>query len=252
MAKELTDARIILAEKDITTFHNQIKIEELIDELNSTTFGIGNRTRQPGMFEGRITGGGFMEWDTGLAPPNDTSIGQFMQSKIALIDQPASVAEARGAFGKHVFFSKFMSLEFSPLQGAVTDLAEFTLNLTQTGAPPIVDGLVAEPGTTVRTTTFSTTPIELRAALSGEKIWAIAHCLQADGTTPSATIVVESDALVGFGSPTTIINTFTAFTAKGAQLRSANGPNADTFYRITVTISGGSPQFKLFVGIGII
>ena len=78
------------------------------------------------------------------------------------------------------------------------------------------------------------------------------HVLSVAGTsTPTLTVIVQSDDNAGFTTPTTRIS-FTAATAVGAQWGSVAGALTDDYWRISYTISGTNPVFAFAVSAGVL
>lgn len=77
------------------------------------------------------------------------------------------------------------------------------------------------------------------------------HVLSVSGTTPSLTVIVQSDDNVGFTTPTIRIS-FTAATEVGAQWGSVAGALTDDYWRISYTISGTNPVFAFAVSAGVL
>jgi len=70
-------------------------------------------------------------------------------------------------------------------------------------------------------------------------------------STPTITVIVQSAALVGFGSPTTRAS-FTARTTVGSQTISLAGPVTDAFWRVSYTVTGTNPSLTTAVVAGIV
>jgi predicted metalloprotease len=96
-----------------------------------------------------------------------------------------------------------------------------------------------------RTSTTSTTGVQLFTAGTVTLVTAALHIFAVSGSTPSVTVTVQSSATQG-GSYTTRA-TFTAATAVGSQYVSAAISTTDQWWRATFTISGTSPSFTAAV-----
>jgi hypothetical protein len=96
-----------------------------------------------------------------------------------------------------------------------------------------------------RTTTSSTTGQQLLPSGTGALLTAALHVFAVSGTTPSATVTVQSSATQG-GSYTTR-GTFAAQTTVGKQYIVVPISTTDQWYRATFTLSGSSPSFTAAV-----
>jgi len=111
--------------------------------------------------------------------------------------------------------------------------------------------VVTLDGEITKTSTYTGNGKELGAVASGEKLYSFAHVIDVSGTSPTLDITVESDADNSFSSPATRI-THTQFTDTGSEMKTADGPITDTWFRVKYTIGGDSPSFKMIVGLGIV
>jgi len=111
--------------------------------------------------------------------------------------------------------------------------------------------VVTLDGEITKTSTYTGNGKELGAISSDQKLYSFAHVIDVSGTSPTLDITVESDADNSFSSPTTRI-THTQFTDTGSEMKTADGPITDTWFRVKYTIGGGSPSFKMIVGLGIV
>lgn len=118
------------------------------------------------------------------------------------------------------------------------------------GSWPLARGQILHPPGTPRTATGNGTGRQLGALLATGALYVTLHVLSAAGTTPSLTVVVESDDASGFASPTTRA-TLTAATARGGQTVKIPGPVTDDWWRVRWTISGTTPSFLFVAAAGI-
>ncbi len=113
---------------------------------------------------------------------------------------------------------------------------------------PLVRGILATSETV--TATGSGTGHQLGAVSDSQSIYAGIHLLTAGGTTPSITVILESDDNSGFSSATTRA-TFTAYNYREGEWRSVVGAITDDYWRFRWTVSGTNPSFQVrgFLGI---
>ena len=141
-------------------------------------------------------------------------------------------------------------LSYTPLQGAVGELAMGHIEGQASGAP-MVRGLLIHPGSASRTSSSTGTGQQIGAVGATQSLYAALHVLSVAGTaTPTVTVKVQSDDNASFTSATDRI-TFTAATAVGYQWGSVAGAVADDYWRVSYTISGTNPVFSFAVVAGI-
>jgi hypothetical protein len=155
------------------------------------------------------------------------------------------------ADGSTAYLLQSIPLSYTPVQGAVGDLAMGTISgSSSTG--PVVRGTLLHPSSTARTSSSTGTGRQLGAVAAGQSLYAALHVISASGTTPTLAVIVQSDDNAGFTTPTTRI-TFTTATGKTSQMSSVAGAITDTYWRVSYTIGGTStPTFAFAVTAGII
>jgi hypothetical protein len=137
--------------------------------------------------------------------------------------------------------------EYEGPSGAVGEMAAFRAAARSGDGAGLIGGTVIHNQT--RTTSGNGTGFQLGAVGATQRVHGALHVLSAAGTTPSLTVVVQSDTS-GFPSPTTQLS-FAAKTAIGSEFLSAAGPITDDFWRANFTISGTSPSFLFALILGI-
>jgi hypothetical protein len=136
----------------------------------------------------------------------------------------------------------------TPVTGGVGDVASDSLQFA--GTAPFARGQLAHPSA-ARTTTGNGNVLTFAGPTSTQTLVAHLHVFNVSGTsTPTLTVNVQSAATIGFASPTTRA-TFTAATAVTSQRLILAGPVTDGFWRVTWSITGGTPSFTFAAAIGI-
>lgn len=162
---------------------------------------------------------------------------------------PKSIC-TNSADGSVAYLLQSIPLSYTPVQGAPGDLAMGTISgASSTG--PVVRGALLHPSNVTRSTTSTGTGRQLGAVVAGKSMYAALHVISASGTTPSLTVVLQSDDNAGFTTPTSRIS-FTAATGRTSQLSSVAGAITDDYWRVSYTISGTTPVFAFAVTAGII
>lgn len=245
----LTDTAIYAGPLDASCFGDTVALTPSGSVLRSTTFCSGGWEEYvPGMSQWSASWSGPQDLAATAASAKHTPDEAVAAVGGVLTAWPILVVPATGAEGAAAYGGNAMLTAYQPLAGAVGQLARHNVIAGPWLDSPLVRGVLATSQTV--TATGNGTGHLLGAVTSAQRVWAGVHFLTAGGTTPSCTVVLESDDNAGFTSATTRI-TFTAATARGAQWSSAAGAITDTYWRFRWTVSGTSPSFQIrgFVGI---
>jgi hypothetical protein len=110
------------------------------------------------------------------------------------------------------------------------------------------EGQVSLVSTTSLTATTNSTPVEIGAISATQQVVAAIHVLSVSGTTPTLTCRIQSAATSG-GSYTNRAAAGTALSAPGDQWQTTGVGTAvtDTFWRVSLAITGTTPVFSAFV-----
>lgn len=239
----LINAKIWLAEYDLSGDLNAVALEETVDQLEATTFGATTKITKPGLLDLKASVAGFINLGAGFSE-------EFLSSKLGLADVPMTIGPTTGAEGEPAYSFPAAIATFDPLAGKVSDtsMQKFTIEAENTSVR-LVRGTIGHNA--ARTTTGTGTVFNLGAVAAGQGLYGILHVPAISGG-PTVTIKIQSAALVGFGSPTDRI-TFTAVTTKTSQYAFLLGAITDAFWRVTWTITGGAgPSITFIVNIGIL
>jgi hypothetical protein len=153
------------------------------------------------------------------------------------------------ADGSAAYLLKSIPLTYTPVQGAVGELAMGNISgSSSTG--PVVRGKLLHPSNVSRSSSSTGTGRQLGAVAAGQKVYAALHVIAASGT-PTLDVIVQSDDNAGFTTPTTRL-TFTQATGLTSELLSTAGAITDDYWRVSYTIGGSSPEFAFAVTCGII
>lgn len=238
----LTQAKIYLAEFDLSGDMNAIALEQGVEAQDATTFGNDTRIYQPGLKTAKASGAGLVNLGAGLSE-------EFLSSKLTLFDVPLTVGPTTGADGEPAYSMMAALAAFNPLQGVVGDILKFNLE-AMASSYKLVRGTVVKNG--VVTVAGNGTAFNLGLVSAGKLLFATLHVLAIAGGG-TWTFKVQSDDLSGFASPIDRI-TFAAVTAKGSQWAvPVPGPiAADIWWRGSWSVAGGagnSITFVMVVGI---
>jgi len=230
----LTNAKVLYNGRDLSGILNQIALSNEVDIQESTTFGATYKTRLAGLFSPSMNLNGYWESASGTDSADSDLFGTFGQGP-ALI----SVSPQGASLGDVSYSMQVEQATYNP--GA--SLGEiFAFSLAVQGTGKLLRGTVMEFGTF--TASGNGTSRQLGSVSSSQKIYSALHVTAASGTNPTLGVAVESDDASGFVSPVTRI-THSQFTGVGAELKSADGPITDTWWRLVLTIGGISPSFTI-------
>lgn len=238
----LTNAKVVLAQADLSGHSNSVELAHEVEELDSTTFGSsGFKTMVGGLHVVQGNVAGFWQAGDGTQP-DDRLFADLGVAGIPLTISPAGAAVADTAFLTRVLRPAYT------VGAAVGELLAFEANVAGDGTP-LVRGQVARNSAV--TSTETSTVLTLTAPTAGQAVYASIHVLSVTGTTPSLTVALQGDDASGFPSPATVA-TSSAITAEGSTwLAGPVGASADSFYRLSFTVSGTSPSFMVVAAIGV-
>ena len=238
----LTNCGILAGVADLTGYSNEVSLESEVTDLDTTTFGnAGWRTRQAGLYTASAEVKGFYEAGD-AAKPDDRLFADLGASALPVSFLPLGATDANAAY-----FVKGMRGSYG-FGAPVGDMLTWTSSLQADSQ--LVRGQVANA--VARTATGTGTSLELGAVGATQRVWAIMHVTALAGTdTPTLTVVVQGDTATNFPSPATVAS-FTAATTTTSQVVSgAVGASADSWYRLSWTITGTNPSFSFIAAIGI-
>lgn len=238
----LTNAKVLVAQADLSGRSNSVELAHTVDELDSTVFNSsGYRSMVGGLHAVTCSLEGF--WEAGGATLPDDRL--FADLGVASV--PMTVTPTGGAVADVSYITRVVRPSYTA-GAAVGELMAFTTMASGDGTP-LVRGQVAD--NTTRTATATTTALTLSAPTATQRVYAAIHVLSVSGTSPSLTVTLQGDSSGSFPSPATVA-TSSAITAAGATwLAGPVGATADAFYRLSYVISGTSPSFVVVASIGV-
>lgn len=232
---------------DVTCDSNKVKVDAQSEPLDVTTFCAGGwKQFVGGLNKFDYMASGFWQANGGQAI-HDQAWADLNASTVTTVSPD-------GTAGSTALL--FQMLEFSYQIGAsIGTVASFDVSGSSSAGAGLVGGLLILPKTTMTTTTVSGIFQIPGGVAAGHALYAALHIFGTPtGTTPTLDVIVQSAALVGFGSPTTRI-TFPQQTNPTGGAALWGTPNttvtSDAFYRVTATIAGTSPSYTAAVAVGI-
>lgn len=243
MAKAILNARIYLAEVDLSGYANAAAINMKTDIVECTAFADAYKDKLGGMTDVIVDVSGFFSADSVTGHPDHKMFDQ-----LALNDALLTIAAEAGAANTTAYFFKPTLTQYTPFEGKVSEMATFKLH--GEGAAPLVKGkvMVAQAA---KTLTGTSTPYQLGAVLATQTVYCGVHIFAVSGAAPTLDLILQSDAADTFLSPTDVI-TFAQKTAIGQDYQYLAGANTDTWWRLSYTIGGAGPSFTIAVVTGIL
>lgn len=236
----LTDQIILVDDYDITGDANAIAVDYDAELKDSTTFQHDTRVNMGGLKTVEVSVSGLYSADT----------------------QDAELFSNMGVAGKPISFTdeaSGVSYFFNAIGGTyeigteVGEIMPFSLNAGATGN--LVRGQVAHNAReTAETSTDAGTGAQLGAVASGQKLYALLHVVESDGSgDQTLDLIIESDDNAGFTSGVTRLTFTQVTTGTTSELLELDGALTDDYYRASWTIAGtGSPSFKFVVLFGVL
>lgn len=235
----LTDALVLVNGADLSGYSNKVSVDAAVEELTATTFASGGwHEKVGGLASSEFMVEGF--WDAGTSVKPDDRLWADLGTVAAWTATPAA------AVGTVAYFGNVLSGAFAA-GGEVGTLAPFAAR--GMGSGRVTRGeLMHSPGT-ARTTTGTTTGVQLGALSSTQAMYAALHVCSVSGTTPEIDVTLQSSATQG-GSYTDRI-AFTTADDVTSELLSYAGAQTNTWWRVSYTIDGTLPSFLFAVAAGI-
>lgn len=231
----LKDCTIWADQYDLTSDVNGVESDWSCDEVECTTYASGgNRERKSGLATSKIELKTFMDFS--LSEPVLHALKGTTGHIVTVT--PTGAAHDRCHFAR--------ALGGSLKRGQkLGDMALLDGSFTTTSTEGLLEGYLLLPKTTAGATSTGTIYNDT-AVGSTQSVYGALHVFAASGSTPTLDVIVQSAALVGFGSPTDRL-TFTTATDVTSEFKSAAGAITDAFWRVKYTIGGSTPSFTFAV-----
>lgn len=238
------DMSILVDDIEMACYAKSFSLSNEVTELDTTSLCSTGWTELIGGLKSGSVNIEFMQ-DVAVGEVDDT-----LFPLLGVVNVPKSVVVG-SADGSPAYLLKSIPLTYTPVQGAVGELAMGTISgSSSTG--PVVRGKLLHPSNVDRTSSSTGTGRQLGAVSATQKVYAALHVISASGTSPTLDVIVQSDDNAGFTSPTTRI-TFTQATGRTSQLSSLAGAITDDYWRVSYTIGGSAtPTFAFAVTCGIL
>jgi hypothetical protein len=188
MSKAILNARVYLAEIDLSGVANAAALNLKTDLVECTAFSDAYKDRLAGMTDVIADISGYFSAEAVTGNPDHKLFDQLGLHDAALTLLP----DAAGAFDTMAYFFRPLLSEYSPLEGKVGDMATFKLHAE--GADPLVRGRVFV-AKAAKTVTGSGTKINLGAYSATQKLYAVLHVFAASGTPTLDAAIAIADRI---------------------------------------------------------
>ncbi len=237
----LTDAVVLFDGRDLSGELSNVALEYTAETPDKTSFGDTTRTRLPGILDITATHQGW--WDI-VSAADDLDADLIAQ--IGAASSLMSMSGEGGTLGDFAF--SFPTQAANLVRGGSHgEIMAFTITVNTDG--PLVRGEVME--NSAFTTTSNGTARQVGAAIAGQSIYSNLHVVAASGSTPTLDVILESDVTDDWSGSETLRITHPQVAVVGSDRQILAGPVTDTWWRYTITISGGTPSFTIFLNLGI-
>lgn len=238
------DMSILVGSLELAGYAKSFSVTNEVTPLDTTSLASTGWTSSIGGLKSGSVQFEFMQ-DVATGSVDDT-----LYPLLGVAGTPKSIV-TNSADGSAAYLLKSLPLAYTPVQGAVGELAMGSFSgSSSTG--PVVLGRLIHPSSTARTSSSTGTGQQLGAVSATQSVYAALHVLSFSGTSPTLDVIVQSDDNSGFTTPTTRL-TFTQATGKTSQMTSLAGAITDTYWRVSYTIGGSAtPTFAFAVTCGIV
>lgn len=237
----LTDMLVLVNGADLTGNSNKLEVTSSVEELDATDFYSGGwREKVAGLASHEWTLEGY--WEAGDSGKPDDRLWADLGTTTAWT---AAVQQATGSVA---YFGNVYNGAHT-IGGEVGTIAPMMAKGLGNGR--VIRGELLHPAATARTSTGTTTGVQLGALSSTQSMYAVLHVVSASGSTPTLDVKLQSSATQG-GSYTDRITFTQATTSRTSQLSSYAGAQTNTWWRVSYTISGSSPSYLFAVAAGIV
>jgi hypothetical protein len=183
MAKVILDARVYLAEVDLSGVANAAALNLKTDIVDCTAFSDAYKDHLAGLTDVIAEVSGFFSAEAITGNPD-----KKMFDQLALSNAVLTMATGAGAFGEVAYFFRPTLSQYQPFGGKVSDMAQFKLH--GEGAAPLVRGRVLMAKAEKTSTSYGL-KYNLGAYSATQKLYAALHVFAKTGTpTLDATIAI--------------------------------------------------------------
>jgi hypothetical protein len=228
-----------------TTTANQAEFGVDIATLDVTTFDYA-----AGGFTNSVAGLKTLAFNTtNFQDYADGALDTWLRSNYGT-QRVVSIAYVGAATGNGAAIGYGLLGGYRPFNAAVGAVPT-TVGTVDSGT--FAEGQVSLISTTSLTATTSSTPVQIGAISATQQVVAAIHVLSASGTTPTLTCRIQSASTSG-GSYTNRSASGTALSAPGDQWLTTGTGTAvtDTWWKLSLTITGTTPVFSAFATLAIV
>ncbi len=237
----LTDASIWMNQWDISGQSNVARVTVEREELAAPLFGSTATRVTAGLWMAQLSAQGLTDFAPG-------AIQNILRGTFGQTVNVITTVSPTGVDGSYAETFLARTFELKQLDDVpVGQLSAFAITAKSRGTVPVKGTLLFNSTDTANGTG---TGRQLGSVAAGQSVYAGLHVFAASGTTPTLDVVIESDDNSGFTSAATRL-THAQKTTAGSDWQSAAGAITDDWWRVSYTITGGTPSFTFAVVVGI-
>lgn len=236
----LTDARIYIAEYDISADTNQVETSQTVADLDSTNFdSAGWNERIAGLKTAMYDISGFINYAAGQSE-------DAFDGALGVAGTVVSIAADSGE-GDTAVFGRGLNVNLQ--RGAkVGDIAPVSGSITGSHPQGMVEGVLLGPKTSISgATTAASNGVQVGAVSASETAYAVLHVFSVSGGG-TLDIGIQSDDNSGFTSATERIG-FTNATGATSEWASVAGAITDDYWRVSIGLDTGAATFAVCFGV---
>lgn len=238
----LTQQKIWMEGHQIQSDVSAFNFDYSAEIQDGTTFGDTTRIRKGCLKVLDFALEGF--WKGG-----SSNIDDFLFSRVGLANSEVTISSTGSpTAGSIVYMARGVVGAYTPLSGAVGEMARFTLDGMSDDR--FVRGTLLHDSTGI-TATGNGSWHKVGATAATQRLYGVLHVVSAAGSTNTLDVVVQSDSSTGAATPTTKL-TFAQQTDNASDWQSLGGANTDTFFRVSHTVAGATADFEYAVAVGVL
>lgn len=236
------DATICYGDYDYSGDMNEVKVSLGQDMLESTVFGDTEHQFEPGLRIFDATASGFIQFDDTTDPKAVDY--QLATEMLASNSTEKEFTFSYGGEGSTTYFGRGFANDYSP-ELSVAELGAFSFGVKASNEMTR-GALLLDPETQRTAASGNGTIVQLGALSATQKMMAVLHVVEFDGTT--LTVTLYSNDTNDTVTPDTM-TTFTAATGATSEYKEVAGAETNTYWYVGWAFTGTS--FKAAVSAGV-
>ncbi|MDD5305544.1 MAG: hypothetical protein PHS14_20785, partial [Elusimicrobia bacterium] len=220
---------------------NKIALDDGMAEFEVPTFGDVGIRRVSGLGDVVFSGAGY--WNRDAARSDE-----ILAAELGVADVPVAIGPNTLLDGAVAYIFRCLESSYAPTAD-INAPAPFTVAGKGSAGERLIRSTVMRNA--VHTINTNGVVRQLGTVSATQRLYASLHVIAASGAAPTCDVTIRSDDAVGFPSSTLQL-TFAQKTTTGqSEMKSVAGPITDDYYRVGITLGGGTPSFTIIVAVGI-